>query len=407
MNKILLTSCLSFLMISGYAQNGSERIYHPVKSELRQTSQKIASFERQGLKRDIVGVYNYSANLDALGVGGSYFNVYMHPDSLAIEYTSGWGGPAFSSVGMQFDPKSDFWLDGVEKIGPKDAYTIDAVEVLYTYNRPQNTNADVLRLEIFDASALIDGSLVGGGDFKTLQYDSVNNKAVGPPAKTIDYDLTMADTSTANFTTHLFDNINFNVSAGDPMAITLTFIPKNPYTTLDTLFSQSPSANLKNRFSTSIYDDAQKTTETDIHNEGMYIPMSIRYNTNGQGWNGIYLPGMAYLDITRSFNVDFHMTALNTIIGVDELEDVSLQLGSIHPNPVTSVSTVNYYVDRATNINLEIHDLTGKLVMSENKGTVNRGKGEFTINASDLNAGMYYYSITSDTDRITKKFFVK
>ena len=392
-------------MISGYAQSGSEVLHYPVKSDLKQL-EKAISFEKQGLKRDIIGDYNYAGNIDALGVGGSYFIVSMHPDSLKYEYSSGWGTAVYSSCGQQFDPKSDFWLDNVEKIGPKDDYTIDAVEVFFNYNRPQNNVPDIMRLQIFDANALIDGSLVGGGDFKTLQYDKVNNKGVGA-ALTVDYNLTITDTNTSTANSHVFDNLNFDVSAGDPMAMTLTYIPMNSYNILDTLNSQTPNSNLVNCFWSYIYDDATKTAETDIHNEGMYVPMSVRYDVNSQGWNEMYIPGMAYLDLTRTFDVTFSMTAKDVIIGVNELEEVGLTLGSIRPNPVSSVSKINYYVDRRTDINIEIHDLTGKLVMSEDKGSVNRGRGEFTIDASELNAGMYYYSIISDTDRITKKFFVK
>ncbi len=96
-------------------------------------------------------------------------------------------------------------------------------------------------------------------------------------------------------------------------------------------------------------------------------------------------------------------------------EDVSLfevsindkvSLGQNVPNPATDISTIAYELVSSENVQFEVYDLTGKIVMTINEGSRPAGVNSIVLNTEDLNSGIYYYSIIIDGDRLTKKMIV-
>ena len=96
-------------------------------------------------------------------------------------------------------------------------------------------------------------------------------------------------------------------------------------------------------------------------------------------------------------------------------EDVSLfevsindkvSLGQNVPNPAHNISTIAYELVSSENVQFEVYDLTGKIVMTINEGSRPAGVNSIVLNTEDLNSGIYYYSIIIDGDRLTKKMVV-
>jgi len=68
------------------------------------------------------------------------------------------------------------------------------------------------------------------------------------------------------------------------------------------------------------------------------------------------------------------------------------RIGQNIPNPYTNITKINYVIPSdATESNLNIFDSTGRLVKSESIDHV--GEGVLTIDASDLNSGIYSYQL--------------
>ncbi len=91
---------------------------------------------------------------------------------------------------------------------------------------------------------------------------------------------------------------------------------------------------------------------------------------------------------------------------ISELEQNNLQVAQNIPNPFDLTSVVNFSLNKPTNVTLDIVDLTGKIVLSENLGARSSGNHQYTINGSQLAAGVYYYSLTAGSQKITRKMVV-
>ena len=57
-------------------------------------------------------------------------------------------------------------------------------------------------------------------------------------------------------------------------------------------------------------------------------------------------------------------------------------------------------------VSFEVIDITGKKVISTNEGNKGAGTYSINLNTAELNAGIYFYSIVVDGNRITKKMTI-
>lgn len=63
------------------------------------------------------------------------------------------------------------------------------------------------------------------------------------------------------------------------------------------------------------------------------------------------------------------------------------------PNPFGTVTTINYELQSASKVTLNVYDVTGKKVIEQNQGELAAGKHSVKVNAENLAAGVYYYSL--------------
>lgn len=82
---------------------------------------------------------------------------------------------------------------------------------------------------------------------------------------------------------------------------------------------------------------------------------------------------------------------------------------NIYPNPAYGVTSIEYQLTQSSsNVEINILDVTGKLVKSFNEGAKEPGKYNVTFNASDLQPGNYFYTINAGNgSKFAKKFQVK
>jgi len=91
---------------------------------------------------------------------------------------------------------------------------------------------------------------------------------------------------------------------------------------------------------------------------------------------------------------------------IDELNG-NINLSQNVPNPFNANSIVKFNLTNSSDVQIEITDLKGRLISKTDLGNLNSGEHTFEINSTDLNSGMYYYSLISGKDRITKKMIVQ
>ena len=82
---------------------------------------------------------------------------------------------------------------------------------------------------------------------------------------------------------------------------------------------------------------------------------------------------------------------------------------NIYPNPAYGVTIIEYQLTQSSsNVEINILDVTGKLVKSFNEGAKDPGKYNVTFNASELQPGNYFYTINAGNgSKFAKKFQVK
>lgn len=82
---------------------------------------------------------------------------------------------------------------------------------------------------------------------------------------------------------------------------------------------------------------------------------------------------------------------------------------NMYPNPAYGVTIIEYQLTQSSsNVEINILDVTGKLVKSFNEGAKEPGKYNVTFNASELQPGNYFYTINAGNgSKFAKKFQVK
>lgn len=77
------------------------------------------------------------------------------------------------------------------------------------------------------------------------------------------------------------------------------------------------------------------------------------------------------------------------------------------PNPFNGLTDIYYELSNTSNVNIEIHDITGNLVYALSEGSKPAGKHKVTIDAGNYAKGMYYYTFVVNDYKLTKKMIVQ
>ena len=85
----------------------------------------------------------------------------------------------------------------------------------------------------------------------------------------------------------------------------------------------------------------------------------------------------------------------------------SISIGNIYPNPTSGVSTVSYSLQNSSEVSVNIVDITGKKVYVSTEGQKASGKHTLDIDATQFNNGVYYITIATDEEIVTKKLIKK
>lgn len=116
-----------------------------------------------------------------------------------------------------------------------------------------------------------------------------------------------------------------------------------------------------------------------------------------------------YYGLTTPSFFEAWVIAQNTtgIVGSDDYF-CGMQLGQNYPNPsIDGNTTITYSLNKSVdNVQLVVIDANGKEVATVNDGSKLAGTYTIELN-SQLSAGIYFYSLVADGQRLTKKMIVK
>ncbi len=83
-----------------------------------------------------------------------------------------------------------------------------------------------------------------------------------------------------------------------------------------------------------------------------------------------------------------------------QIEEV---LSQNYPNPVESITTINYSIQFLSDVKVVLYNILGQEVYAENLGIQDSGYHNYVINCSTLSSGVYFYAIKTDRSTIVNK----
>ena len=79
---------------------------------------------------------------------------------------------------------------------------------------------------------------------------------------------------------------------------------------------------------------------------------------------------------------------------------------SMYPNPVSSQATLSFDVKESCNVSYQVFDMTGRMVMNQNMGSMLEGEHQISINAENLSSGSYILRLNQGAKNNSVKFMV-
>jgi hypothetical protein len=111
-------------------------------------------------------------------------------------------------------------------------------------------------------------------------------------------------------------------------------------------------------------------------------------------------------DVTWYYTTSTPMVRMNfdPALGLNE---VSNTVGmNVYPNPANSNATVSFSLNNEADVNINVTDLSGKVVYTNALGTVN-GTQSVNVNTDALNSGVYMVNVSVDGTVSTQKLVIR
>jgi len=91
--------------------------------------------------------------------------------------------------------------------------------------------------------------------------------------------------------------------------------------------------------------------------------------------------------------------------GINETVAAASLTASVYPNPVRGIASVTVTVPQKGDVTIQLTNLVGKSVMSLSR-TI-ESSDTFSLDASQLTSGVYFYTVTQGSQKVTGKIIVK
>lgn len=153
---------------------------------------------------------------------------------------------------------------------------------------------------------------------------------------------------------------------------------------------------------------------TNTHTDDeLYPTISLTGNTNTQfhiHYQSTKGPGSSsFTDNTPVYRV-YQCYQKVTIVGVNNISTTvpeKFSLKQNFPNPFNPTTSIRFDIAKSSRMNLNVYDAAGKLVQTLiNNEVVPTGTNEVVFDAGKLSSGIYFYTLSSDNFKETKKMML-
>ncbi len=446
MKKLTLIMAMAFLAVTAFAQQplpmtSAGKYSVPMPKVFNPNKSRYATGKLNPTNTATTQEYwiNWGDSREFVYQSAVVYGSYLFPDSSALALYGGntWDYVSIHNAMDILDVKSvDFQVKPGITWNQFTSYDVDSLDLLYVYNRT-NPNANVVDTVIFkifaDYAGATGSNVVGQwttGTWPTLQSDyqtdtlrcmipkyvyTTNSPNPGTATMmTVKVPLTTNDSS--KFIADLIVKLPsvYTVGANKILISSFAFKPGVAYTMGDSIGGKKLndfrfiSFEEQGASSLPLYTKCTpfKTNKCDW-NESAIVPSSVKYNANGQGWNGYEIPMWLY---TKPYGLEHHQLwykVTSTTVGIKEnTANGGIMLAQTMPNPTNGNTVIEYMIPTNAPVSLEIHDITGKKVMTINEGNKLAGSHSINFNVSSLNKGVYMYTLKAGEFNVTKKMTV-
>ncbi|MFL5765097.1 MAG: T9SS type A sorting domain-containing protein [Bacteroidia bacterium] len=94
----------------------------------------------------------------------------------------------------------------------------------------------------------------------------------------------------------------------------------------------------------------------------------------------------------------------NASAGVNEVNAVDNV--TVYPNPIANAATINFNLSDASDVMIQMVNALGQVISTKNLGTLNAGEQTYSLDASNLDNGMYFVNIQVGNNKVVKKVAV-
>lgn len=109
-----------------------------------------------------------------------------------------------------------------------------------------------------------------------------------------------------------------------------------------------------------------------------------------------------YVDEFRITDDDFGFW-----VSTHEYEENLITVSQNFPNPFNNVTYVNMTLSRDANVTLEVSNILGQKVKTIDYGHYSSGLHKIAIEAEDLESGIYFFTLTTGLDAVTRKMIIE
>ena len=88
-------------------------------------------------------------------------------------------------------------------------------------------------------------------------------------------------------------------------------------------------------------------------------------------------------------------------------ERANVATATVFPNPATDNVTLSFALENNDNINIQVVDLTGKVVVELGSAEYTNGVNQVNINTANLNSGVYFINMTSANSNYTQRLIIE
>jgi len=155
------------------------------------------------------------------------------------------------------------------------------------------------------------------------------------------------------------------------------------------------TSDITHSFDECIYPQLAKNSDDNIY---------LMYNVD-------YTPGLAVLDDHPYEQNRMYVATIpkaDIVIGMDENTSfTSENVSQCFPNPASDISTIIVELNRAQKVHIELINLVGQIVYKIPEQELNKGSHSLFVDVSNLDPGIYIYTVYANNQKVNKKLIVE